>query len=107
MKYPSDWHISHVDTGIDRASVIFTSGYVASRIYDSDDPTRIFEWMIDESQDDKGNIIVYEYKQENSDNVNYTLAHEKNRLGKPYSKNYVKRIKSDTRRFRLSPRSCF
>jgi hypothetical protein len=27
MKYPSDWHISHVDTGIDRASVIFTSGY--------------------------------------------------------------------------------
>jgi hypothetical protein len=27
MKYHSDWHISHVDAGIDRASVIFTSGY--------------------------------------------------------------------------------
>jgi YD repeat-containing protein len=65
----------------------------ASRISDPDDPTRIFEWMIDESHDDKGNVITYEYKQENADNVNSTLAHERNRLGKLYSKNYIKRIK--------------
>ena len=39
----------------------------ASRIADPADPTRIFTWLICESYDDKGNVIVYDYKPENSD----------------------------------------
>ena len=38
-----------------------------SRIADPADPTRIFTWLICESYDDKGNVIVYDYKPEDSD----------------------------------------
>lgn len=65
----------------------------ASRVADPNDSTHIFEWMIDESYDDKGNAIQYVYKQENDDNLNPTLSYERNRIGKPYSKCYIKRIK--------------
>ena len=39
------------------------------RIADTKDPTKVFQWLLEESHEDKGNIIVYEYKQENSDNI--------------------------------------
>jgi len=50
-----------------------------SRIADPADPSRIFSWLICESYDDKGNLIVYGYKEENSDVVNLSQAHERNR----------------------------
>lgn len=40
-----------------------------SRIADPADSTRIFSWLICESHDDKGNVIVYKYKEENEDLV--------------------------------------
>jgi len=42
-----------------------------SRIADPADDTRIFSWLICESYDDKGNVILYGYKHENSDNRHY------------------------------------
>ena len=39
-------------------------------------PTRIFSWLICESYDDKGNVIVYRYKAENSTKVVLSQAHE-------------------------------
>jgi RHS repeat-associated protein len=67
----------------------------SSKIADSDDPLRIFKWLLEESADDKGNRILYEYKQENSDNVSRSLPHEKNRLanGNAYANQYLKRIR--------------
>jgi hypothetical protein len=56
-----------------------------SRIADPSDPTRIFSWLICESYDDKGNVILYGYKEENSDgednsgNQIESHAHERNR----------------------------
>lgn len=50
-----------------------------SRIADPADPTRIFSWLICESYDDKGNVIAYHYKAENSDGVDLSQAHERNR----------------------------
>ena len=50
-----------------------------SRISDPFNPSRIFSWLICESHDDKGNVISYHYKSENSDNVDETMAHEHNR----------------------------
>src|SRR5262245_53065361 len=41
----------------------------ASRIRDPNDKTRIFSWLICQTYDDKGNVIVCEYKAENSNNV--------------------------------------
>lgn len=50
-----------------------------SRIADSEHPTHIFNWLICESYDDKGNAIRYEYKPENSQGIDTTQAHERNR----------------------------
>jgi RHS repeat-associated protein len=50
-----------------------------SRIADPSDPVRIFGWLICQSHDDKGNVIVYGYKRENADNVDMAQANERNR----------------------------
>ncbi len=41
-----------------------TARTAESRIADPADPGRIFSWLICESYDDKGNVIVYDYKPE-------------------------------------------
>jgi RHS repeat-associated protein len=56
-----------------------------SRIADPADPARIFSWLICDSYDDKGSVVVYEYKPENSDGVDLTQAHERNRTDRTRS----------------------
>jgi RHS repeat-associated protein len=69
-----------------------------SRITDPSDPTRIFSWLICQSYDDKGNAIVYEYTAENSNSVDISQVHEKNRTAEGRSANrYLKRIKYGNR----------
>ncbi|WAK00594.1 SpvB/TcaC N-terminal domain-containing protein [Methylobacter sp. YRD-M1] len=64
-----------------------------SRITDPADPTRIFSWLICQSYDDKGNAIVYQYVEENSDGVDFSQVHEKNRTLSSRSANrHLKRI---------------
>ncbi len=64
------------------------------RIFDPDNPSHIFKWLLEESYDDKGNIISYEYKEENSENIDFSLPHEKNRLEKSqFANKYLKKIK--------------
>ena len=48
------------------------------RIADPADPTRIFKWLLQQSYDDKGNVVVYGYKAEDRTNVAEAL-HEVNR----------------------------
>jgi RHS repeat-associated protein len=65
-----------------------------SRIVDPADPTRIFSWLICESRDGKGNVIVYEYKEENDQRIDGSRVSEKNRLAnKNFTNQYLKRIK--------------
>jgi RHS repeat-associated protein len=64
-----------------------------SRIADPADSSRVFTWLICESYDDKGNAIVYRYKSENSDGVDTTVAHERNRTDITRRANrYLKRV---------------
>jgi hypothetical protein len=71
-----------------------------SRIADPLDGTRIFSWLICQSYDDKGNVIVYEYKAEDFNNVDLSQIHERNRTGTTQDKEkgsrttngYLKRI---------------
>lgn len=67
---------------------------LSSRVVDPEDSTRIFEWLLCESYDDKGNVIVYQYKQEDTENVDATLPQERNRLadGHSYTQQYLKRV---------------
>ncbi|MEO1396822.1 MAG: SpvB/TcaC N-terminal domain-containing protein [Cyanobacteria bacterium J06634_5] len=65
-----------------------------SRIADPADPTRIFSWLICESYDDKGNVIVYRYQEDDSSQVDLSQAHERNRTDESRSaQRYLKRIR--------------
>ena len=65
-----------------------------SRISDPDDPSRVFSWLICQSQDDKGNAIVYSYVAEDSANINLSQVNERNRSDQSRSANrYISRIK--------------
>jgi RHS repeat-associated protein len=65
-----------------------------SRIADPADPTDIFSWLICESYDDKGNVIAYRYKAENSEDVDKSQAHERNRTPDTRKVNrYLKHIR--------------
>jgi RHS repeat-associated protein len=66
-----------------------------SRIFDPEDHSRIFSWLICESYDDKGNAIVYEYQTENEKGIDLSQANESNRLCT--ANRYLKRIKYGNR----------
>jgi hypothetical protein len=64
-----------------------------NRIADPADPTRIFSWRICESYDDRGNVIAYQYKPEDSDGIDLSEVNERNRTEATRSANrYVKYI---------------
>ncbi len=65
-----------------------------SRIVDPAKLDKVFEWLLCESYDDKGNVILYQYKSENTENVNPSLPQEKNRLtnNRRYAEKYLKHI---------------
>ncbi len=88
---------------ISKDNITTLYGYTeASRIFDPADEKRIFSWLICESYDDKGNVIVYEYAKENSTNVDATQANERNRTDNTRSVNrYLKRIKYGNKQSRL------
>ena len=65
-----------------------------SRIADPADSTKIFSWLICQSQDDKGNAIVYSYAAEDSSNVDLSQANERNRSASGRGTNrYLTRVK--------------
>jgi RHS repeat-associated protein len=61
-----------------------------SRIADPEDTTRVFEWLICKTHDDKGNIILYKYKPEDFDGVP-KKQNETNRLFRN-SQTYLKTV---------------
>src|ERR1035437_1352098 len=57
------------------------------------DASRVFSWLICESSDDKGNVVSYQYKPEDSVDVDLTQAHERNRSNLTRSsKRYLKHV---------------
>ncbi len=50
-----------------------------SRIFDPENPGRIFSWLICETRDDKGNGVLYRYKAEDGQGVTLSNANERNR----------------------------
>lgn len=70
-----------------------------SRICDPLDDTRIFSWLICQSYDDKGNVIVYRHKEEDSDSLNLAQANERNRTTESRRANrYLKKISYGNRK---------
>ena len=69
-----------------------------SRVADPEDPARIFSWLICERSDDRGNVIAFQYKAEDSAGVPLMQAHERNRSDRTRSANrHIKRIRYGNR----------
>ena len=76
-----------------------------SRVADPAERSRIFTWLICETHDDKGNVVAYGYKPENSSRVledaaghRLAKAHERNRTDASRSApRYLKRIRYGNR----------
>lgn len=60
-----------------------------ARIVDPDDETKIFEWLIEESFDSKGNRILYHYKPEDGANISSQI-YEINRSF--FARKYIQKI---------------
>jgi RHS repeat-associated protein len=54
-------------------------GDAGSRIFDPDRPDRIFSWLACETRDDKGNGVLYRYREEDGGGVGLGRVSERNR----------------------------
>ncbi len=69
-----------------------------SRIQDPADPTRIFSWLICQTHDDKGNVLVYGYKPEDAAGIDVGQVHERNRTELSRSaQRHLKRVRYGNR----------
>ena len=67
----------------------------AARIAHPQHPGLVFSWLLEDTRDDRGNVILYIYKPEDLANVPRTAPHEANRHGgdAPIVNRYLKRIR--------------
>jgi RHS repeat-associated protein len=65
-----------------------------ARIADPRDARRVYRWLIQESYDDLGNHVRYEYRAENLDGVGPEMLHERNRVSglAPVANRYLKAV---------------
>ena len=67
-----------------------------SRIFDPEDPSRIFQWLLCETRDDRGQGILYGYKAEDGIGLDLSQSHERHRGEhddpRRSSRRYLKRI---------------
>ncbi|EDM79665.1 hypothetical protein PPSIR1_16425 [Plesiocystis pacifica SIR-1] len=52
----------------------------SARISDPKEPSRVFSWLLEESHDDRGNIVVYRYKQDDLEGVDTHAPYERPRI---------------------------
>jgi hypothetical protein len=82
-------------TGRDNVSSIF-GRHATTRISDPEDPRNVFSWLLEETRDDRGNVVRYSYKGEDGEGVDRRTSSEANRFvdGKltATAQRYLKRI---------------
>ncbi|MHB0953991.1 MAG: SpvB/TcaC N-terminal domain-containing protein [Allorhizobium sp.] len=73
-----------------------------SRIADPADPRRIFTWLISETRDDRGNAVLYNYKQDDGAGIDLGVPCEHNRGAandpRRATNRYLKKIRYGNRR---------
>ncbi len=90
----------NIETGIshwkvttkDNISTVY--GYnAAARISNAESPQQVFQWMIERSADNKGNLTEYHYKRENNQNITPSMF-EDHRLesGSAFTNLYLKKV---------------
>jgi RHS repeat-associated protein len=66
----------------------------AARVADPENARLVFRWLLEETRDDKGNFVLYQYKAENLDSVPFEVGERHHHEGRaPVTANrYLKRI---------------
>jgi RHS repeat-associated protein len=54
----------------------------ATQIVDPKDPSRVFSWLLEQSSDDRGNIVQYQYRAEDGVGVDPTKLSERSRFNR-------------------------
>lgn len=62
------------------------------RIADPENGAKVFRWLLERSYDDRGNVLEYEYKQEDLDGVDPLAICERNRGTESLGQRHLKRI---------------
>ncbi|MFB7125421.1 SpvB/TcaC N-terminal domain-containing protein [Kitasatospora sp. NPDC056273] len=79
-----------------------------ARVADPDDPGRVFQWLLEEVRDDRGNVTTYTYKSEDLAGVDPSALHERHRLdGPPPATRYLKSVRYGNRQPGSADPSCF
>jgi RHS repeat-associated protein len=95
-----------VDTGetfwrtVDRDNVTSLYGRTSqARIADPADPGRVFQWLLEETRDDRGNVVSYGYLPEDLSGVDAGRSDEAHRLAglAPVANRYLKYIRYGNR----------
>lgn len=68
------------------------TAFFRTTIADPQDPRRVFQWLLDETRDDRGNVMRYHYSAEDLSGVDTTAAWERHRNGKPQAQRYLSGI---------------
>lgn len=69
-----------------------------SRIADPADASRVYSWLLSETRDDRGNAVLYRYKQEDTEGVATSAPHEQGRTDSQRSANrYLKDVRYGNR----------
>jgi RHS repeat-associated protein len=70
-----------------------------ARVADPGDPTRVFQWLIEQARDDRGNVVAYAYKPEDLVGVDLADVAEANRVDgrSPVVNRYLKHIRYGNR----------
>ncbi|MFS8067669.1 MAG: SpvB/TcaC N-terminal domain-containing protein, partial [Byssovorax sp.] len=89
-----DGHVYWTATTPDNTTRVYGRSMDA-RIVDPGDTRRVFTWLLEETRDDKGNVLQYEYKAEDLLNVPRAVPFEANRhkVATPLPNRYLKRIR--------------
>ncbi|MEM7360728.1 MAG: SpvB/TcaC N-terminal domain-containing protein [Pseudomonadota bacterium] len=63
-----------------------------SCVHDPQNPSRIYQWFIDFSYDDKGDFTCFKYSKEDGDNLSDMKLSEQHRNGHGYAQTYLKKV---------------
>jgi RHS repeat-associated protein len=66
-------------TGRDNVTSVF-GRRATTRISDPRDPSLVFSWLLEETRDDRGNVVRYTYKEEDGHGVDRDTGSERNRF---------------------------
>ena len=88
-KRDSDGDVHWRATSRDNVTSVYGMGAL-TRVADPADSSRVFEWLLERSYDDKGNLIVYEYAAENGINVTPSIFEQHRAIT---AGRYLKRVR--------------